>query len=168
MIQLIICFLYAVMRMFGGRDQNWLISHHIPLDNKLWKRIIAPTFLGVSTVALSFFYEFHWLYLLFVGTEIGSAFMDGYGNDSGVVWREIVQRILSALASTAGAIVLVLGSSLWWLLVLQLFLALLVKVSFNFIKIPPFKVGGVLIDSAVSEELCINFVSSVVKPWMIR
>lgn len=166
-ILILLIAVYALLRVFGGRDDKTLEHLRIPFDNRTWKRWIAPAFLycvclGHSVVAGSF----HSVYLLCL---IGFAGGDGYGNDSGVRWREVLQRILSALASTAPAIAFCLGSKTWHLLFIQLALALTVKITLNFVKLKPWKkkIKGVEIDGAIQEEYLINFFDSVLKPFMV-
>lgn len=155
--------IYSAMRVIGGRDDSWRKQFKIPFDNRLWKRIIAPSWLALFCNVSSLIHgSFEWYFLLAFPAFIGCAFMDGYGNDSGKTLREVAQRIFSALASTLGAIVFLS----FWLLIAQLILALAVKIAFNFFKIPPFNIGKFHVDSAISEEFVINFTDSVLKPKM--
>ena len=157
MVSLAILIIYSVARMIGGRDQETLEKYNIPFTNRLWKRIIAPSFLGLCLVLVSFFERtFSSVLLLYPLAEIGSAFCDGYGNDSGKAWREVVQRVLSAVASTLPAIVLVYDSHMFLILFAQLLLALTVKVTLNFVKV-----------KAPIEETIINFFSAALKPFMV-
>lgn len=154
---IIIVLLYSLLRVIGGRDEETLRKFHIPFTPRIWKRLIAPSFLSLSICILSALaHHFHWFYILSIGAFILSAYSDGYGNDSGVTWKEVLQRILSAFASTLPAIIFCLGSKSWLLLCIQLALAIAVKVTMNFVKV-----------KAPLEEGIINFCDSVVKPFMV-
>lgn len=145
--------LYAAFRSLGGRSDEQLKEYNVPFTGRVWKRWISPVYLSSTCIIFSLLdHHFHWLYLLSVPAFVAGAYSDGYGNDSGFWWREVWQRILSAFASTLPAFVF--GIS--WLLLAQLILALVVKVTMNFVKV-----------KAPIEEGIINFFDSVLKPFMV-
>jgi len=156
-VRVLAVILYSAMRTLGGRDDETLKKYHIPFDNRLWKRFIAPVYLaGVCIANAVVAQRFHWFYLLSAPAFVAGAYCDGYGNDSGVRWREVLQRVLSALASTAPAIILAIGSHSYTLLLIQLLIAVTVKVTLNFVNL-----------KAPLEEFLINFLDSFLKPYLV-
>lgn len=149
---------YVVLYVIGGRDEEWLKSHHIPLRGRLYKRLFAPLSLTIGFLFLNT-WSFFSCPIWFLESQISR------GKDT--LTNKLIWRTLWALFYSIGIFVIGLISSHIILASIQCVLSLSASLYFGVIN-PFAKLLDDLGDwKAVFTEGAIILSSSIMLPLMM-